>query len=371
MVRALVDAIARNDKHIASSLFATGVATITLLVLFCGSLLAAFCGVIVRMCDGGGHNSSFALFSAAGCIIGFHMITSIAVRARSAFQETYVSNVFGGIANAVSALLLWILMKPGATALSLIVALNLPLVIAQLVNGIVLVYQKSLLRGPLRIDWRHGWEMLRESSWLSIAQGGSFLERHAPKIILAVYASAAMVGAFSCAVQLLVMAAGLIVMVSAPLMPAIADSIQSGDNTWWPRRVFGLVVIISFMGLLGIIAGFLWGPYALHLLYGPRVNFGPWDCGGLACWITAFSVSHVFYTTLVAAGKLRSLAIWQMAQGGGIATTFLIIYPVIGLGGMFWVMAGVTVVSTAIPWGVESKRLMSYTGYASLINQRA
>lgn len=358
LIRGMVAAMARKDGEAASSLFATGIAMAGLLVTVIGSTLIILAGVMISMGHGNAWSNALPLFVCAGCLAGLQIVTGMAARARAAFQETHINNIFGALANLVSALLLWLLIKPGVTALTILAALNMPLIIAQVCNGVALVGQKPLLRSRWQLNWSEGWQMLREGGWLTIGQGGVFLERQAPMLVLTVSATVALVGKFACAVQLLLISAGLVTMISSPLMPAIVDSIHAGESSWWRRRVIILVTGIFLAGLVGIGIMALYGPRYLGILFGQNVNFTSNECAGLTGWTTTVLASHVLYTVLVAAGRLKPVAVYQITQGIFILCAFVMLHSLIGLGGIFWIATLVTLLTTFLPWVIETRSIV-------------
>lgn len=352
MIRGMVASISKGDGESAVSYFSTGMMVVAVLVAVLGITAMSAAGIALWMGYGSDWLKHTPLFLCAGLLAGMQIVASCAARARAAFQETHINNIYGAVSNIVSAILLWLLVRPGATALTILLALNLPLVVANICNGLMLFAQKPLLRARWSFDWRRGWVMFREGSWLTLGQGGVFLERQGPMLLLAANSTAALVGEYACAIQLLTIMAGLITMVSAPLMPAIADAIHAGETIWWRRRVIALQVVIVLFGLLGMLVMSVYGADILHSLFGRSVEFGASGSAGLTCWTAVLLSSHLFYTVLVAAGRLKTVAINQILQGGIILAAFATFQTSIGMGSYFWLAAVLTFVATLVPWAV-------------------
>jgi O-antigen/teichoic acid export membrane protein len=361
LVKSMVSAIARGDEAGTGRLFQMGFGVITILAWSLAMLALGGMWAWGTIHETRGLSEVMPLFAVAAVLAALQLSTAAVTRTRAALQQTHINNLYGAAANLVSALLLLLLVKPGMSSVTLLLALNGPLVLAQILNGSMLLARHSGWLTRAGIDWAQARDMLCGGSWLALAQAGVFLQREAPKLILAAVTTAAMVGHYACAVQVLMIMAGLVVMISTPLMPAVADAIERGEHLWWQKRVGLILVAVAVLGLLlgGIMA--LAGPRLISLAFGESMQFTVSESVGLIAWGTAVLLSHVLYTVLVAAGNLRSVAFWQLAEGIIIVVLFAALHAVVGLGGMFWLSSLVTLLVTFLPWGFRVRRLARNT----------
>lgn len=366
VIRGIVSAINRQDSQKIGRLFKAGLAITSLLAM--GSAGTVFAGMWLfdKVNPAAMSKDALPLFAVAASLAGLQITMGAAARARAAFQETHINNLFGAGANLASALLLWIVVKPGTSSCVLLLVLNGPLVAAQFINGIDLLARKPVLLSAKALDWSETRELLRGGTWLALAQAGVFLEREAPKLLLAATSTAFAVGRYACAVQILLMMAGLVIMVSAPMLPAIADAMESGDHHWWRRRVILLLIAILSVGVLAATTMAFYGPRLTALVFGRDVEFTASECAGLMVWGTTVLLSHVLYVALVAAGCMKRVAQWQLAQGIIIVLSFFFLYRLIGLSGMFWLSAAITSIVTFVPWWREAQNLARGVGRSNL-----
>ncbi len=369
LVTGMVSAIARGDHAGTGMLFRLGLGITALLAWSVALLALAGVALWQSMQEGGrGAGEVMPLFTAAAVLAALQLSTAAVSRARAALQQTHVNNLFGAAANLVSALLLLLLVKPGLSSVTLLLALNAPLVLAQLANGALLVAQHPEWLSWRGVDWRRGREMLRGGAWLAFAQAGVFLEREAPKLILAAATTAAVVGHYACAVQILMILAGLVVMVTTPLMPAVADAIVRGEHSWWKRRVVCILLGVIGLGAVAALVMGVSGQRLVSWVFGETMQFSSVDLVGLAAWGTAVLLSHILYTVLIAAGRMRVVAQWQLIEGVIIVVSFALLHSKIGLGGMFWFSSATTLFVTFGPWALAVRKL---AGEATIKMRRA
>lgn len=351
LVRRMVVTLPKKNVQETTSILVTGCFILTLLVVVAAGGAAILWRISAAPASGssvGTHMSN--LYLCSGALAGLKLIASVAQRARSAFQQTHVNNLYNGAANCVSALLLWIGAGGHATAYTLLFAMTIPSVVAYVCNGIGLWLGNPLVRGKWTVDWPTAKEMVLESGWLGLSQGGVFLERQAPLLVLTSLGTAALVGRYACAMQVLVIIAGMVVIVSTPLMPAVAEAIHTGDHGWWRRRVRLLEISIFCLGVVAVAAMWIAGPVVMRTLFGEGAQFDGVSCAGLAAWTTMLLASNCHYTVMVAAGKFRPIGSLLILQGGLFLISFYLLFRVVSFGGIFWLGAFLTLACTYLPW---------------------
>jgi O-antigen/teichoic acid export membrane protein len=356
MVRKLVAAIRNTDADQTTSISFTGAITVSAAAVTLGALVA---GAIAlwSIFSGGMEYPVGPLYIAAGCIAVLRVVVAIAGRVRSAFQQTHIDNTFSLVANLAAMVAVFIAMTYKPSPLTLLLAVSLPPLFFQMVSGWLIFSNNPLLQGQKTFLPEIARELVSEGKWISLAQIGTILERQVPLVIFALASAPALAGQYAIAMQLLLMAAGPVIMITVPLMPAVADSMHSGDNAWWSKRIDLLIKAILFVGITGIASALVIGPATLSLVFGVDHLFTPASCGFLAAWITAIVAANCYYCVLMAVGQVSHLGVQLLAQG---ILFVLLGAPTFIMGGLTSVFALgliLTTICTLLPWKQQAKIL--------------
>jgi O-antigen/teichoic acid export membrane protein len=360
MVRRIVASIRNKDASSVTSAIYTGLATVGFLaviaaVLFC-TVFIAWAIIEKRAIE----EEVLKLYLAAGLTAVFKLFLTVTARARSAFQQTHVDNSYNALANIVSLAAVFLLLPVWPTPLTLLLALFLPPLAAQMVSAIQMFITNPLLWGAFRVDITAAREFLSESWWLLLGQIGTMCERQLPLVVFSLASFPAEAGLYAIAMQLLLMAASPLVMITSPLMPAIADAMHSNDHHWWSRRVRVLDRIITAGGCITMVLAFFQGSAFLHLLFGSKAVLSAFACAALVGWIVTILSALIYFTVLMAKGEARLLGKTLCMQGCIFALLSAPAFLLLGVGGLFSLGMILAVFITREPW---RRRVVAFERY--------
>lgn len=359
LVRKTVAAINRSDASAVTSLVFTAFAATAVFVGVGAAVLFAI-GVAWILIGGPiSIEGGITFFVASGCIACLRMLLAVVARARAAFQQIHVENLLALAANCAAIIAVFVCVKIWPTPLVLLLAVFVPPVLAQLVSGVILYRSNPLLHGRPVFDKSTARSLLTEGRWLSLAQVGILMERQVPIIIFTLLSLSQMGGQYAVAMQLMTMSASVLVMITTPLMPAIADALHSGDKQWWSTRIHLLDRIVTFAGLAGVVGAIFVGQEGLRLLFGIGVFFSPAALGALALWITAMLSAHCYYTVMIASGHAELVGKQLLIYG----LLFLLLgcpaFVAGGFTGLFAVGVVLAIICTRSSWKKRTKSLES------------
>lgn len=350
MVRRIVAGIRVKDASAITSAFYTGLATVGFLAAVASVIVCAAVVAWVAIKDQGVGGHIVTLYFAAGLTAVLKLFLTVTARARSAFQQTHVDNVYNALANAISLAAVFLMLPVWPQPLTLLLAIFVPALAAQSISALQMFVTNPLLRGAPRFEFAMAREFLSESWWLLLGQIGTMCERQLPLIVFTVASLPAAVGQYAIAMQLILMAASPVVMITAPLMPAVADAMYRDDHNWWVRRVRVLDRIITAAGCGTMVLAVFQGPAFLNLLFGPKVMLSAFACAALAGWIMTLLSALVYFSVLMARGEVSLPGKALCVQGCLFALLGMPAFLFAGFGGLFALGMILTTLITREPW---------------------
>lgn len=357
LVRKTVAAINRSDASAVTSLVFTAFAATAAFVSGGAALLVVIGGAWILLGGQTGIEGGITLFVASGCIACVRMLLAVVARARAAFQQIHVENLLALAANCVAITAVFVCVRIWPTPLALLLAVFVPPVLAQLVSGLILYRSNPLLHGRLVFDKTMARSLLSEGRWLSLGQVGVIMERQVPIIVFTLLAMSQMGGQYAVAMQLMTMSASVLIIMTTPLMPAIAEAMHSGDTEWWVSRVRSIDRVVICAGVAGSIGAILIGQELLSALFGVSDLFSRSALGALAVWVAAMLSALCYYSVLMAAGRAEQIGKRLFAYGLSFLVLGAPAFLSTGFVGVFVVGALLTLLCTRGPWARETRRL--------------
>ena len=350
MVRKIVVSIRTRDASAVTSAFYTGVATVGILAAVASVIVCAVVVAWVTTKDQAVDGRVLTLYFAAGVTAVLKLFLTVTARARSAFQQTHVDNIYNALANAASLAAVFLMLPVWPQPLTLLVAIFVPPLAAQSISAVQMFATNPLLGGAFRFEFAMAREFLGESWWLLLGQIGTMCERQLPLIVFTLASLPAAVGQYAIAMQLILMAASPVVMITAPLMPAVADAMHSNDHHWWVRRVHALDRTITAGGLITMVLALFQGPAFLNLLFGSKVMLSALACAALAGWIMTLLSALIYFSVLMARGEVSLPGKALCVQGCLFALLGTPVFLFAGFGGLFALGMILTTLITREPW---------------------
>ena len=112
--------------------------------------------------------------------------------------------------------------------------------------------------------------------------------------------------------------------VQAALLPKLAGLAGSGRREDFRAALAKLVLIVSAIGVIGVVAGYTLGPWMGHILFGDKFNLNSGDLALLAAGSGAFILALTLAQALIALlGHARVVVAWVIGLAGFVVVTAL------------------------------------------------
>ena len=238
----------------------------------------------------------------------FYFLTNLSIfeYAQSGYQEQYVQNLVSALSSVLSLLALLILVKFDPTPVGLILALNSPVVFLRSCNAIYVMLRHPHTRPSLKaFRWYTCKTLMQSGAIYSLAGGvGNFLAHILPVILIGRMFSAESSAAFAATMNLLILASGVISMLSTPLWPAISDSIARGDRAWAERAYNRLLLAVMAFGFTTALALAFKGELIFEIWFKGQINPARNLIVGAALYFVALCWESAHFSVLVGLHKI-------------------------------------------------------------------
>ena len=194
--------------------------------------------------------------------------------AQAGYQEQFVQNIIATISGIPCILAVLILAKQSPTPVDLILALNVPLVLFRCGNAAwIMSRHKHIYPSLTAFRWPICKELVQNGAIFSLAGGvGNFLAHILPVILIGRAFNSEVSASFAATMNAIILASGVISMLSTPLWPAIADSVARGDRDW-ARKAYGrLLWSVMAFGLLTALFLAVKGDWLFHVWFKGQIN---------------------------------------------------------------------------------------------------
>ncbi|TAE74138.1 MAG: hypothetical protein EAZ65_06280 [Verrucomicrobia bacterium] len=278
-------------------------------------------------------------------------------RLREGLLEVSSNNLWGAAGNLAAALMVGIGVHLVPEVWFLVLAVHGPLVLAKLCNLLSLWRHHPELR-PLRSFFRPSVAKGLFTDGLafsSCALVAGVVECNLCGWLVGRSGGPSASALYSVFIQMTIMQLGLVMMLSTPTWPAVAEALARGDLAWAKRAAGRLYRYGGAFGLCAFAGLVLLGPWFFRFWLGaefsglPRSTFA-----GYGFYFAAHVWRHLNHTMMIATGQVRFLARIQFAESVLVAGVALLALKWGGMGSMFAAMATTILVvsGTILPWRV-------------------
>jgi O-antigen/teichoic acid export membrane protein len=357
VIRKLIVAVQGRDADAVSSIaFTAAVLMVGGTLIVIGGLAAVIVAVSLGS-DKGFLGQDSNLLLAAALVASLRVMLAIASKIRAAFQQLHIENLLTAGASLVAAILIFACLSYKPSPMALLLSISVPALLAQLVSAWLLRASGALLQGTMCFDLQTARELLVEGGWFTLGQVGLLMERQLPVVLLSVWGLAELSGKYAVAVQIIMMATAPLLMLTIPFMPAVADAIAAGHDSWWRKRLVLIHALTVLLGLLGVAVAAVFGPQLLNLVFGQGEFLSHSACVALAAWIAVIFAANGYYAVMCAAGKIRLVGVSMFVDGICFVMLGYVAFVLFGFAGVFALGAVTTACCMYLPWRVASLRL--------------
>jgi len=278
------------------------------------------------------------------------MVASVIGRAQAGCQEMHVSNLVGAAGSVLGAgAVSFILLIDYVTIVSLLVAVAGSTCLAAVGNSVIFLFRHPELRPSFVAPrLRRFREFLVDSFGFWVA--GSIvplIQREGARLLVARIDGPAEVGRLSVLQQAGMYVAGLVIIYTGPLFPAIADAWGESDFKWLSRARGRSYVLWGVVASAMVIGGVLVGPELIQLWVGNEFEFTRIEMLSYAVFMALILWSHIHFVFLGSTGRSTVVArvvFGEALLGLGFSA---IIVPHFGLLGLFAAMSLAGVLTSA------------------------
>lgn len=235
-------------------------------------------------------------------------VMTIFVAAQNGYQELYISNLYGGGGNLLSALAIaaYYFLSAEKTVVGYLLSLYLPLITSYLLNAI-----HFLLRHP---EARPRFKAMNCSlAGAAICSGGAFFVaqtampitiREFPKMLMASKGELDQVTTYALLMILWTMLSGVIKAFTQPLFGSIADAWSNGHYKWVFDRLIISIGLFILSGIGLIFAGYYFGTQLTAIWVGVDASI---DSSTMSVFGLFFGLAGMFhlFTIIIYAMNLR------------------------------------------------------------------
>ena len=355
LTNVLSKSIASNDKGRASLAFTTAFfLTVGLAALGCLAVVTVVLNVPVATLFG----AKFAPYAESmrqGILLGvsivfLKMITSLGDRARAAYQETFITNLYGALGNIISGIVLIVGIHAFPKVWFVILVVNGGLTVAFLVNMIHLWIQRPhLIPKWVKPDLALVKFLLSDGlafcASLSLAP---MAKEFGLRLILGHIGGPAAVALFDILERLMVMVFGFIVMFTFPLWPALSDAAARRDFAWIRSARKRLYALASGYGVLFTVGLTVFGAWAIQLWLGEEVQFERATLFAFSLYVSMQVWHHVHHIFLAGLDSIRTVSIAVLIELPFFLFAGYLGYTLYGFPGLFLSLALIGTVAAVV-----------------------
>jgi O-antigen/teichoic acid export membrane protein len=228
-------------------------------------------------------------------------LVSVVEAAQLGHQEQYRLNAMAIGGNLASAIAIISVATLTPTVVRMIVAVSLPPLLFRIANAIDVMWHRPQLRPrAAAVSWAVCRRMVSSGVPFSLATGlGSFLCHQLPILLMGHRLPSDEAAAFAVTMNALLIAAGMISMVTVSLWPAISDSIARGERAWVEQAVRRTLHYSVGYGLLVGAVFALFGPFLFRLWFGASINVSPALSLALGVYFALLMREYAYFAILI------------------------------------------------------------------------
>jgi O-antigen/teichoic acid export membrane protein len=248
--------------------------------------------------------------------------------AQAGYQQQYVQNLIAVVSGLPCLLAVWIVSQNNPTPVSLILALNMPLVIMRFVNvGLIVFRQPHIFPSLNSFRWSICKNLVQNGITFSLAGGlGNFLAHILPVILVGRSFSADVSASFAVTMNAIILASGVIGMLLRPLWPAVADSVARGDREWAKiayKRLLKSVMAFGFFVALFLI---VYGEWMFRIWFHGKINPSYWLIVSAGFYFVVLCWESLHFSIMVGLHKVSIASILMCARSIlGVSATIMLL----------------------------------------------
>lgn len=284
-------------------------------------------------------------------LLGANLVLSVVEAVQAGYQSQYVNNLWATLGNIFTIGMLLLVTSHWRSITGMIVAVYGSITVAKMFNAGQLLWRHPYLVPRWNnLDKALARMLITTGLAFLLGQFASLLYLEFNVFLVGRQLGPASAAGFAVMIQLLVLAGGMVIMITLPLWPAVADAWARGDRAWitnaYKRTTLGLMTYAILVGGVVAIAGNLivtrWvgsqvvPSFTMQVLSGVYFVMIIWQ-----------NINHAF---LIGLGQIRSASMGLLAGGIVMMIVNVLLVKVFGSSGVILGMcAGLSITAWLFP----------------------
>lgn len=360
------EAAAADDRATQQRVFSSALLPVALLVLGTGTALFAGLRFFSAAWLFG------AAYAAQGWTIEVGLSILIAVflgqtllgvveAAQLGHQEQYRLNALAIGGNLASATSIVAVAMNRPSVVGIIAAVTIPPLLFRIANAVDVMVRRPYLRPSLAgVSWDTFRRLVGSGLAFSLASGfGNFLCHQFPVVFMGQRLPADEAASFAVSMNALLIAAGMVSMVTVSLWPAISDGMARGERHWVTRvsirtlrysRGYGLVVGAVFAGF---------GQMLFRLWFGASIDVGPALSASLGLYFFLLMWENAYLAVLIGMKEIAVPSLLYTCRSLFAVGVMSMLVTSVGAPAAFIALAASVCLFTLLPFRTRVRRVLA------------
>lgn len=249
-------------------------------------------------------------------IITGRSVLSVFEAVQAGFQELHHVNIRSFVGNVISILAIALVAYNSPTVVGMILAVNIPLLTAQVINIWLLLRKRPYLFPQLsRIRQRFIRLLILPGLVFSLAGTiGSFINHQMPIVLIGNSFGTKATILYTVYMNIFILAFGLISMLGIPIWSTLSDSLARHDYTWAKSAYRNVLCYSIFYAVCVAVAILLLGNEFLSFVFGEDFQGSTSLALGFAVYFIVDVWEYVHYMFLIGMGKVKMASLIYFAR---------------------------------------------------------
>lgn len=273
-----------------------------------------------------------------GCFL-VNMPLGVIERIQSGYQEGYCSSLWNAFGSLLGLLFVIISIHFHAGLPWLVLAMSGSPVVAQLLNGTLLLIKRSYLIPTFnKAGYDTASRIIRAGLWFFGLQIALTVANASDNIIATQLISPEAVALYSVPAKMFSLITIMLSMLILPLWPAYSESIARGDTNWVKKTLHKMLRLTLVITVVSAFFLTIFGVQIIHVWTGPQITPSFSLLMGLGVWTIVVGCGNTIATFLAAANKIKFLAVAAITMASVSIGLKIFMVHSIGIAGIIWGM---------------------------------
>jgi O-antigen/teichoic acid export membrane protein len=299
-----------RSRWFSSALF---ISTIISVLIFFSVFVFTFIVDIKLLFISGGAGPTIDVETSFYCILvlfilqNFCTVTDAVILAS---QRQYITNFLSFLSSVISLIYIMLYGADISLVSQLLLVILAPVILLRLLNaGRLLLMQRYVTLAPLTVTKLEVKRLITDGKNFLIAGSITNLILHVlPILIIGRFYDTLFSAQYVALNNIIVLGSGLVSMVCVPLIPAIAESVTTGDFNWANRVYKKLLRYVYFISALTVFFGWFFGQKLLNIFFDNTIDFQQDLVVSATLYFCLLIWTNIHVTVLSSIGEIKKIA---------------------------------------------------------------